>query len=101
MKSVADIGTIILADEIRKGGSMRRMEFKMERPGLLEVGQEISVTEGLLPSNYYYTIDPSLAMSGNIPFNKRLMSQKGVVVDIVENARGFYVMAEFDEPEVN
>lgn len=80
---------------------MRRMEFKMERPGLLEVGQGISVTEGLLPSNYYYTIDPSLAMSGNIPFNKRLMSQKGVVVDIVENARGFYVMAEFDEPEVN
>lgn len=80
---------------------MRRIEFKMERPGLLEVGQEISVTEGLLPSNYYYTIDPSLAMSGNIPFNKRLTSQKGVVVDIVENARGFYVMAEFDEPEVN
>ncbi len=79
---------------------MRRVEFKMERPGLVEVGQEISVTEGLLPSNYYYTIDPSLAMSGNIPFNKRLMSQKGVVVDIVENARGFYVMAEFDEPEV-
>ena len=79
---------------------MRRVEFKMERPGLVQVGQEISVTEGLLPSNYYYTIDPSLAMSGNIPFNKRLLSQKGVVVDIVENARGFYVMAEFDEPEV-
>ncbi len=79
---------------------MRRVEFKMERPGLVKVGQEISVTEGLLPSNYYYTIDPSLAMSGNIPFNKRLQSQKGVVVDIVENARGFYVMAEFDEPEV-
>ncbi len=79
---------------------MRRVEFKMERPGLLQVGQEISVTEGLLPSNYYYTIDPSLAMSGNIPFNKRLKSREGVVVDIVENARGFYVMAEFDEPEV-
>ena len=42
---------------------MRRIEFKMERPGLLEVGQKITVTEGLLPSNYYYTIDPSLAMS--------------------------------------
>lgn len=80
---------------------MRRMEFKMERPGLLEVGQEISVTEGLLPSNYYYTIDPSLAMSANIPFNKRLVSKKGVVADIVENARGFYVMAEFDEPDVD
>ena len=45
---------------------MRRIEFKMERPGLLEVGQKITVTEGLLPSNYYYTIDPSLAMSPNL-----------------------------------
>ena len=36
---------------------MRQMEFKMERPGLLEEGQEITVTEGVLPSNYYYTID--------------------------------------------
>lgn len=79
---------------------MRRVEFKMERPGLLEAGQGISVTEGVLPSNYYYTIDPSLAMSANIPFNKRLKSEKGVVVDIIENARGFYVTAEFDEPEV-
>ena len=74
---------------------MRRIEFKMERPGLLEVGQKITVTEGLLPSNYYYTIDPSLAMSPNIPFRYR------VVADIVENSRGFYVTAEFDEPEVD
>lgn len=78
---------------------MRKMEFKMERPGLLEVGQRITVTEGLLPSNYYYTIDPSLAMSANIPFNQRLASREGTVVDIVENARGFYVLAEFDEPD--
>lgn len=76
------------------------MEFKMERQGLLEVGQKITVTEGLLPSNYYYTIDPSLAMSGNIPFRNRLKSTEGIVVDIIENARGFYVTAEFDEPEV-
>lgn len=80
---------------------MRRLEFKMERPGLLEVGQDITVTEGLLPSNYYYTIDPSLAMSGNIPFRYRLKSKNGKVVDIIENARGFYVTVEFDEPEVN
>lgn len=79
---------------------MRRMEFKMERPGLLEAGQEITVTEGVLPSNYYYTIDPALAMSANIPFRNRLKSQKGVVTDVIENARGFYVTAEFDEPEV-
>lgn len=80
---------------------MRRMEFKMERSGLLEIGQKITVTEGLLPSNYYYTIDPSLAMSANIPFRNRLKSREGVVADIVENARGFYVTAEFDEPDVN
>ena len=80
---------------------MRKLEFKMERPGLLEVGQDITVTEGVLPSNYYYTIDPSLAMSGNIPFRHRLKSKQGKVVDIVENARGFYVTAEFDEAEVD
>lgn len=78
---------------------MRRMEFKMERTGLLEVGQSITVTEGVLPSNYYYTIDPSLAMSANIPFRNRLKSREGVVVDVVENPRGFYVTAEFDEPD--
>ena len=76
---------------------MRRREFKMERPGLLEKGQKITVTEGVLPSNYYYTIDPSLAMSANIPFRDRLKSREGTVVDIQENPRGFYVLAEFDE----
>lgn len=80
---------------------MRQMEFKMERPGLLEEGQEITVTEGVLPSNYYYTIDPSLAMSANIPFRNRLESKAGKVVKIEETPRGFYVTVEFDEPEVN
>lgn len=79
---------------------MRRVEFKMERPGLVEKGQKVTVTEGLLPSNYYYTIDPSLAMSPNIPFRDRLKSKEGVVADVVENPRGFYVTVEFDEPEV-
>lgn len=78
---------------------MRQMEFKMERPGLLEIGQNITVTEGVLPSNYYYTIDPSLAMSANIPFRNRLKSKSGKVINIEENPRGFYVTAEFDEPE--
>ena len=67
----------------------------------VKCGQSITVTEGVLPSNYYYTIDPSLAMSANIPFRNRLKSTSGTVVDIIENARGFYVTAEFDEPEVN
>lgn len=79
---------------------MRRMEFKMERPGLLQEGQEVTITEGILPSNYYYTIDPSLAMSGNYPFREQLKSRRGIVTAIEENARGYYVTVEFDEPEV-
>lgn len=77
----------------------RVMEFKMERQGLLTIGQEITVTEGVLPSNYYYTIDPSLAMSGNFPFRERMTARKGVVTDIKNSPRGFYVTCEFEEPE--
>ena len=61
---------------------MRKMEFKMERPGLLKEGDEITVTEGVLPSNYYYTIDPSLAMSGNIPFRERMLACSGQVFPV-------------------
>ena len=76
---------------------MRKIEFKMERQGLIQTGQKVTVTEGVLPSNYYYTIDPSLAMSGNIPFNERLLVNEGVVTDVIENPRGYYVTVEFDE----
>ena len=43
---------------------MREMEFKMERQGLVNIGDVVDVT------------------------------------DIKENSRGFYVIAEFDEPEI-
>ena len=81
-----------------KGGmEMRSMEFKMERPGLLKEGDQITVTEGVLPSNYYYTIDPSLAMSPNIPFRERLRTREGRVSAVIQNESGYYVTAEFDE----
>jgi hypothetical protein len=73
----------------------REMVFKMERPGLLKEGDPVTVTEGVLPSNYYYTIDPSLAMSGNFPFRERMLERKGVVTKVEENPRGFYVTAVF------
>lgn len=76
---------------------MRSMEFKMERPGLLKEGDKVTVTEGVLPGNYYYTIDPSLAMSGNIPLRERLKVKEGKVTSVIENERGFYVTAEFEE----
>ena len=75
---------------------IREMVFKMERPGLLKEGDEITVTEGELPSNVYYTIDPSLAMSANFPFRERMKERKGVVLNVEENDRGFYVTAAFD-----
>lgn len=80
---------------------MRMMEFKMERPGVVKEGEHVTVTEGELPSNYYYTIDPSLAMSPNVPFRKRLKSSEGDVVSVIQNARGFYVTVAFDEEDVD
>lgn len=76
---------------------MRRMEFKMERSGLLKEGDRVTVTEGVLPSNYYYTIDPSLAMSGNFPFSERMLAREGVVISVEERSAGYYVTAEFEE----
>lgn len=78
---------------------MRDIEFKMERQGLIQVGDKVEITEGILPSSYYYIIEPSLAMSGNFKFRERLKCTSGVVKDISKNDRGFYVTVEFDEPE--
>jgi hypothetical protein len=71
------------------------MEFKMERQGLLKEGDVVPISEGVLPSNYYYVIEPALAMSGNFPFGERLLSREGVVQGVKENERGFYVTVEF------
>ena len=35
------------------------MEFKMERPGLVEPGQIVDVTEGVVAAYFYYTIERS------------------------------------------
>ena len=78
---------------------MRKMDFKMERPGLLTEGQKVTVTEGLLPGSYYYTIDPSLAMSANFKLADRLYVKEGVVEKVEETPRGFYVTVVFENAD--
>ncbi len=76
---------------------MRQMEFKMERTGLLEVGDVLPVTESRLPNSWYYTLGRAYAMSGNYTFRERLKSSEGKVIEIRETPRGYYVIVEFDE----
>ena len=75
---------------------MRQMEFKMERQGLVNIGDVVDVTEreGF---NYSYIIEPAVAMSGCYPNAERIRSRKGIVKNIEHTPRGFIVTAEFDE----
>ena len=64
----------------------RDMDFRMERPGLVEEGQKITLTESVLKTlsgtMYYYTINDAIAMSNNTP--KRLKKLEGVVQKVEE-----------------
>ena len=76
---------------------MRELIFKMERPDLVKVGDVVEVTEGSLPSSWYYMIEPAVAMSANIPLFERLKSKKGKIVHIRESDVGWYLTVQFEE----
>lgn len=76
---------------------MRTMEFTMVRSGLVKTGDRVEVSEGKVAANYYYTIEPAVAMSANYSKTERLQSTEGIVKEIKETPRGFFVVVEFDE----
>lgn len=76
---------------------MRSMEFKMERHGQVKIGDQVEIREGKLPSAYYYVVEPAVAMSGNYVFRERLRSNSGIVQDIKQTEKGFYITVTFDE----
>ena len=76
---------------------MRTVEFKMERQGLVNVGDRVKVIEREGTSSYSYIIDPAVAMSGCFAARDRIKNEYGVIKDIRENSRGFYVVVDFDE----
>ena len=76
---------------------MITIEFKMERPGLVKAGDEVSIIEREGTSSYSYIIDPAVAMSGCYTGRDRIKSDHGIVKEVKHNDRGYYVIVEFDE----
>ena len=64
----------------------RDRDFRLERPGLVDVGQHVTMTESVLKTlsgtMYYYTINDAVAMSNNTP--KRLHHLEGTVKSVMD-----------------
>ncbi len=82
---------------------MREMEFKMEinYPEMVP-GTAVEVEESFLQGGLvvYYTIIPSIAMSGNFRRQDALKTLSGTVTAVRDSEGGAkYVTVAFDEPE--
>ena len=77
---------------------MRLESFKMERQGLVEEGQEVVIGERS-PSTgrYTYLVEPSVAMSGIYRTTERIKARKGIIREIKETEKGFYLIVELEE----
>ena len=77
---------------------MRLESFKMERQGLVEEGQEVVISERS-PSTgrYTYLVEPSVSMSGIYRTTERIKARKGIIREIKETEKGFYLIVELEE----
>lgn len=80
---------------------MKKIDFRMERADLVKVGDTITVSEYMLKTlqgtMYYYTINPAVAMSGNIPKADKLNIFEGKVVEIQDEGALWTVWCEFED----
>ena len=75
---------------------MRQEKFKMERQGLINVGDEIEISEYQSFMNYSYIIEPAVAMSGCYKNAERIKAKEGIVTNIEHTPQGYYITAEFE-----
>lgn len=76
----------------------KEMEFRMERPGLVQAGDTVTLSESVLKTlsgtMYYYTINDAVAMSNNTP--DRLAKLSGTVKEVREEESVFTVVVTID-----
>lgn len=63
----------------KEGIFMRQEQFKMERQGLIKVGDVVEISEFQSYMNYSYIIEPAVAMSGCYKNSERIKSKTGVI----------------------
>ena len=77
----------------------REMEFRMERAGLIQAGDRVSLKEDtsstMAGTIYYYTIRDAVAMSNNT--KKRLRNLEGTVSSIEAKESYWTVIVEVEE----
>ena len=77
----------------------REMEFRMERAGLIQVGDQVRLKEDAAYTRagvmYYYTIRDAIAMSNNT--KKKLNRLEGVVTKIEASESYWTVTVKIDE----
>lgn len=79
----------------------RKMEFRMERAGLIQVGDHVELKEdtsstmaGLM---YYYSIIPAIAMSNN---TKQPLCNKSGIVSKIDSLESYWtVTVDIEEPD--